>query len=165
MNQAEVAALKERLKKEYEENVAAIERVEKLLASGATVESPTVAPSASPMATNADGPQDTPTTIRAVEQWFRAVPNRTFTVEQLLKNLNDQQFKFESINPRKSVHTAVWRLEKNGVVRTVLRGKGRRPSTYQLASNVENPKNAAPLNGAPPGMEFKHGALVPTHQR
>lgn len=134
MDRQQIAFLKQQLKTEYEKNLEAIERVEKLLTatSGEQMER---RPSVSGIAPKAVQTQEssTPTLIGEVENWFRWLPDQTWTVKQLVEKMREKAFEFTSDEPQKSVQTAVWRLEKNGVIRTVVRGAGRRPSTYRLA--------------------------------
>jgi hypothetical protein len=167
MDRHQIASLKQRLKSEYEKNLEAIERVEKLLA---VTSDPQVQQHQPVIAEVADvqAPAPTaPTLSGEVENWFRWFPDQTWTVKRLVEKMRERAFEFTSEDPHKSVHTAVWRLEKNGVIRTVVRGVGRRPSTYQLAPNAQNRRDdAQPIaNGAPTPQVLRHGAPVPVNLR
>ncbi len=164
MDRQQIASLKQRLKSEYEKNLEAIERVERLLAetSDEQVEQPR------PVIAEVvrEPAPTTPTLSGEVENWFRWFPDQTWTVTRLVEKMRERSFEFTSEDPHKSVHTAVWRLEKSGVIRTVARGMGRRPSIYQLASSVQNLRDDTQHigNGAPT-PQVPHGAPVPPHLR
>ena len=154
---ARSSGTKARLKKEHDArtkehlaDMAALARVERLLAESV------------PSPTGAEQQDNAQTIIGMVESLFLWYPNQTFTVAELVQKLRERNFEFTG-DARKSVHTAVWRLAGNGVIRTVTKGKGRTGSTYQ---RVQNQMPGAPPNGAPtPEMDMKHGAPVPTNLR
>jgi hypothetical protein len=132
MTKEEIAKLKTFLASEYERNIEAIERVEKLLLATSTSDSQPLPVPVSEVVQS----EETPTLIGAVEHLFRLSPDQRLTITQLLEKLLEQHFAFGSSDRHKSVHTAVWRLQKGGIIRTVVQGKGRKPSTYQLVSRV-----------------------------
>jgi hypothetical protein len=144
LNRQAVAALKARLKAEYDQDMAAIERVERLLGDvGATAA--IASPASAPPTEQREAPT-AETMIGAVERWFRWFPDKAFTVNEVVDKLREQQhITFTATDPHKSVHAAIWKLQKHHVLRTVLRGKGRKPSTYMLAA--EQKPHQPELNG------------------
>jgi hypothetical protein len=144
MNKHEITALKQSLKAEYDENMAAIERVQRLLDRAGLGAETSTTHTAAPVPIS-HSVEETPTLPAAIERLFRAsVPTRQ-TVGSILEKLREEQFPFETEEPHKSVHSAMWKLEKRGVIRTVVRGRGRRQSVYELT-----PENIATvtLNGS-----------------
>ena len=146
MNKREVEELKASLRADFEKDMAAIERVEAMLERGKipnqAVFVPTPAKTYASIAAN-----DTPTLVDAIVDLFKeSGVTTTQTVGSILQRLLAQQFHFETDEPHKSVHSAMWKLEKRGILRTVFRGRGRKQSVYQLATPRED-ETAATLNG------------------
>jgi hypothetical protein len=159
MTKQEIAVLKQSLRAEYEENMAAIERVQRLLERTGLGDDASTTHTDTPKVVISHSVEDTPTLSAAIERLFRDLAPTRQTVGNILEKLRARKFPFETDEPHKSVHSAMWKLEKRGVIRTVIRGRGRKQSIYELAS-------APTLNGTPtPEMRMRHGAPVPTNLR
>lgn len=125
MNKQEVDALKEALKAEYEKDMAAIERVEKMLGRRGNPGIP-IEPSREPQESDSET-----TLIDRVKEMFVRSPEKRWTVGALEDQMRADGFHFDAVKPRSSIHTCLTRLEERSMVRIVKRGRGRKPSIYQ----------------------------------
>jgi hypothetical protein len=151
--QTALSALRQRAKVNYERDLEAIERVERLIAVGAgiTAESAqhllATATAAAPVVMNGeiapDDPDSQPTLIDAVERMFRTFPNVSLNVGMLEAQLRKAGFVLAAKQPKSSINTAVSRLAERGVIRIVRRGAGRKPSTYRLVLPEVHQNNGA----------------------
>lgn len=78
------------------------------------------------------------TMISAIEQVFRTYPTTGWTVENLEIELRQGGFEFEAKNPKASINTALARLIERGMVRVRERGVGRKPSVYLSVDPTPN---------------------------
>jgi len=142
MTKDEVAALKESLKADYQKNIEAIERVERLLAE----RQPTV--TAKPEKSSANDVEDAATLKAAVEMAIRDYGDGKWKIGDILAHLKSAGHVFQAEDPYKSLHSTIWKLEKDGAVRVVIRGKGRQPNTYQAILDAYKPHDSeASMNG------------------
>jgi hypothetical protein len=78
------------------------------------------------------------TMISAIEQVFRTYPTTGWTVENLEIELRHGGFEFEAKNPKASINTTLARLIERGMVRVRERGVGRKPSVYLSVDPTPN---------------------------
>ena len=142
MTKEEVTALKESLKADYEKNLEAIERVERLLAER---QSTPASAKVRPGAAN-DGVEDAATLKATVEAAIRDYGNGKWNVNDILARLKSAGYEIQAKDPYKSLHSTIWKLEKDGVVRVVIRGKGRQPNTYQAVMDHADKANESDLS-------------------
>jgi hypothetical protein len=147
--------LKLRAKANYDRDVEAIERVERLLTLDPGALVPTiskelmllasVAPCANGQSQTAVPESDEQTSlIDSVEAIFRHFPDRSWNVSMLEAQLRQGGFAFAAKNPKASINTSLARLTDRGTVRVTRRGAGRKPSIYKAAANVSDANVAVP---------------------
>lgn len=126
---------------EAQKKLEAIAIVERMLAEDASLPNPASPPSHAnnaddePRTAQADSDESAAvsTAIDSVWQCFEPRPEKHWTVAGLETALRSNGFKFVASKPQKTIHTALHRLVKRGLVRIVRKGKGKIPSVYAKA--------------------------------
>lgn len=147
-----LAALRRRVRLNYERDMGAIDHVQHLLAQGdLEVDSiqmvfgdalrgmgmeDTFSEAIAERARRA--PLRKLTLIDAIEQVFRTYPTTGWTVENLEIELRHGGFEFEAKSPKASINTTLARLIERRIVRVRERGVGRKPSVYLSVDPTPN---------------------------
>jgi len=152
-----LAALRHRVRLNYERDMAAIDHVQHLLAQGdAGAHSVQMILRRGVGRSTAEEEESFPafqetfsrkmTLIDAIEQIFRRYPTSAWTVETLEIELRQAGFKFQSKSPKASINTSLARLIYRKIIRVTKQGVGRNPSEYK---NVDPSPNASEQKGGP----------------
>jgi hypothetical protein len=150
--QTALSALRRRAKVNYERDLEAIERVERLIAAGAEITAESAqhllaTATAAPVIMNGeivpDDSESQPTLIDAVERAFKTFPSVSLNVSSLETHLRKTGFVLAAKQPKSSINTAVSRLAERGIIRIVRRGTGRKASTYRLVLPEVHQNNGA----------------------
>jgi hypothetical protein len=142
-----LAELRQRAKANYEHDIDAIERVEKLIttAESAVMPSPEfllTATRATAAPASDQGDEDSEVTlIDLVERVFKQFPDQSWNVNTLERQLRNAGFVFEAKNPKASLNTSLARLTERGAIRVSKRGGGRKPNLYRTVPAVNAETN------------------------
>jgi len=162
-----LAALRRRVRLNYERDIEAIDHVQHLLAEGE------LAPHTLRMIFGAEPPSSDSrvrfhlkgdsydrqplrrmTLIDAIRRIFRTYPTSGWTVDTLEIELRHAGFQFDAKNPKASINTSLAKLLERKIIWVREQGVGRRPSLYQ---NVDPTPDATERNlgGAqePPSLD------------
>lgn len=127
--------LREFVKRSYEQDIAAIDRVLGIAdehALPAPVEALLPLPLDEQQHRDIDA-EEASSLIDAIEDVFRSDPHKPWNVRTLHRKLMASGFQFVAKNPKASINTALSRLEKKRrTIRKDAQGSGRRPNQYKL---------------------------------
>jgi len=136
MNKAEVDILERRIRENYEKDMAAIRRVQKMLSENGS--SPVKSAIESKAAAGADDAEaDDQSLVGNIEAIFLSDLKKNWTVPKIERRLLESGVTLKAKNPKPSIAGAIKRLMKRGVIRLVKKGGGKIPHIYRGAEQKD----------------------------